>query len=81
MKVEEVKIRCPYCNSEDVEYVDDICTEVDMDGGSSHNRYACNNEECYENFYVFMVVDTIKVEVSKEKYSNYETIFDKNKEV
>lgn len=75
--MKNVKVICPYCGTEEVEYVDDICTEIDIDGGSGHFRYSCNNVDCYEDFYVFMVVDTTKIEVSKDKYENYVTIFEK----
>ncbi|HBH0413516.1 TPA: hypothetical protein KSL57_001670 [Clostridioides difficile] len=73
----EVKIRCPYCNSSDIECIDSIDCEIDFDGGSEHSRYRCRNENCDETFYVIMIVDTVKIQVSKEKWENYKTIYNK----
>lgn len=69
----DYNIKCPYCGSENVEGVDiigsDDCTE--------HEIYNCCNKECGEYFYVFMTKEVTKVEVSKNKWTNYKTVYEK----
>ena len=75
--MKDVKIKCPYCGSEQVEYIDEMRTMIDVDGGYGHYSYSCNNSDCEEYFYVLKTVETIKIEISKDKYKNYKTIFKK----
>ncbi|MCC0783539.1 hypothetical protein IR152_10680 [Clostridioides sp. ES-S-0108-01] len=75
--MDEVEIRCPYCNSSDVECIDSLDCEINFDGGGEHLRYTCNNESCYEIFYVLMIVDVAEVSIGKEKWGKYEIIYSK----
>lgn len=72
-----IKIKCPYCESDKVECSDVLGSEIGIHGGHEHSSYSCYNEECGEYFYVNIVADTTKVEVSKDKWKNYTTIYKK----
>lgn len=75
--MKDFKITCPHCGSEQVEYIDEMRTKIDVEGGYGHYSFSCNNMDCEEYFYVFMEVETTKIEVSRDKYKNYKTIFKK----
>ncbi|MFJ1464939.1 hypothetical protein ACRVX5_11845 [Clostridioides difficile] len=75
--MDKVEIRCPYCNSSDVECIDSLDCEINLDGGGEHSRYRCNNESCDEIFYVIMIVDIVEIQVGKERRGDYEVIYSK----
>lgn len=75
----DIQIICPYCGSIEVDCVDNFNFETDLryvNGSFSHSLYSCNNEECDETFYVAVDMTITKVEVSKEKWENYQTVYE-----
>lgn len=69
-KLKEVKvdtIKCPYCNSINVEAVDTIASETTEEEGYDLSSYDCMN--CEEYFYVESFLNTYHREVRKEKYA------------
>ncbi|EOY7170370.1 hypothetical protein NQ830_12205 [Clostridioides difficile] len=75
--MDEVEIRCPYCNSSDVEHIGSLDCEINLDGGGEHSRYRCSNESCDEIFYVIMIVDIAEIQVGKERHVDYKVIYSK----
>ena len=71
----KINIKCPYCDSENVDGVDAISEEISGTKGISHESYHCY--DCNEYFYVFTTLEVTKVEVSRDKWSNYKTIYSK----
>lgn len=71
--MDKIKIKCPYCGGENVDGVELINDEIYGTKGISHESYHCY--DCDEYFYVFTTLGVIKVEVSKDKWDNYKTIY------
>ncbi|MGL4801920.1 MAG: hypothetical protein ACRC18_06615 [Cetobacterium sp.] len=67
------EIKCPYCDGNNVDEVD----LIGSDSGCEHSVYRCYSETCGEHFYVFKTIDIVKVEVSKDKWDNYKTVYTK----
>lgn len=60
-------IKCAYCDSSNVEYSDDVNERIEL--------YYCDN--CNEYFYVREIIDIVEIQVSKDKYKNYKTTYNR----
>ena len=69
--MENYNITCPHCGSDNIGYID----MINNDSLSEHDIYEC--KDCEESFYVYNTKAITKVEVSKNKWTNYKTVYER----